>query len=97
LVWRGDEMTRVRTFARPLAGWMNAKSSTNSFSVWLSRTRLQYVPCATSSSIWTWSFGEVGSSDMGRTYPERLAARYVVRAALRPYDEAACSDRMHRV
>src|SRR6185436_6725383 len=63
-------MTRDRTLARPLVGWMNAKSSTNSFSVWLMRTRLLYVPWAMSSSIWICSLGAVGSSGMGRTLPD---------------------------
>src|ERR1043165_1837955 len=51
---------------------MNAKSRTNSFSVWLSSTRFEYTPCATSSSIWTWSLGVVGSSDMDCTLSHTL-------------------------
>src|SRR5512142_1697699 len=48
-------MMRARTRARG-AAWMYAKSSTNSFSLWLMSTRFEYAPCAvvSSTSIWIW-------------------------------------------
>src|SRR3954468_5110425 len=54
-------MMRARTRARGAAGWMDAKSRPNSFSLWLVCTMFGYGPCAVVSSTSIWICGAPGA------------------------------------
>src|SRR4029079_10383384 len=58
-------MMRARTRARGADGWMYAKSSTNSFSLWLMSTRFEYAPCAVCSSTSIWICGGPPGGSLG--------------------------------